>query len=420
MISSQQELGTPALPLPSSPSASSIHEDLRAAAANRGRARIHTVFVLRTMPPYRIPFLSSLAIHSPALDLTVVAAEGASERGKLPSVSTPLAFRVVRASGRTLEVWKFTLVWIRFSLSRLRALAPDVLVLEGSFGIISHVPLALWARLTGRKVVFWVAGHTKPSTTGAAKWLRESYMRAALRLGHQFVAYSSSAAKWLVRLGATENSVRVAQNSIDVDRIAANSEGNAAAAAMLRTKLGIGDAPVIMYVGALARDKRVERVLALHERLRAQGTRVHTVIVGDGPERETLQPQAMAMDGVHLVGRIVEGVDAYFALGDLFVLPGLGGLAINQAMASGTPVLCTTADGTERDLIVEGITGHYRPDFDVGEWAELATSILTDPQRKQRMGAAAKSHVLRTASLTGMCDVFCSSVAAAFGAPTTT
>ncbi len=41
----------------------------------------------------------------------------------------------------------------------------------------------------------------------------------------------------------------------------------------------------------------------------------------------------------------------------LFILPGLGGLALNQAMFWGKPCIVSEADGTEDDLVIEHLTG---------------------------------------------------------------
>ena len=391
------------------------YQQLLQALAGSGRDRIRVLFVLRTVPPYRLPFLSRLATFTPAIDLTIVTARAAGDPGKLLTVGDTRTFRLIRVGAKKLDIWKFTLIWIRLSRRLFDEIAPDILVLEGSFGILSHVPLALRARKTGCRVVLWVAGWSKPSMTGVAKWLREKYMSAALRLGDQFLCYSSAAASWLVRLGAPASAVRVAQNTIDVERIAADRDANAAAAVSIRARFGVHDAPTMVFVGSLTWEKRLDRLLGVHAALRSRGIAVHTIIVGDGPEALNIKAIAAGVPGIHLVGGVLDGVDAYFAAGDLFVLPGLGGLALNQAMANGLPVLCTDADGTEQDLVLEGITGHYRRHFDAQEWADLACAILLDPARRQRMGEAATLHVLHRASLAAMCDSFAASFVAALG-----
>ncbi|WAC03890.1 glycosyltransferase family 4 protein [Lacinutrix neustonica] len=62
-------------------------------------------------------------------------------------------------------------------------------------------------------------------------------------------------------------------------------------------------------------------------------------------------------DNLIFHGRQTEGLSSFYFKSNLFVLPGLGGLAISESMAYGLPVIASTADGTEKDLIVNNITG---------------------------------------------------------------
>ena len=66
-----------------------------------------------------------------------------------------------------------------------------------------------------------------------------------------------------------------------------------AAAAALRARWGVqpGQA-VLLYVGRLAQEKNIGELLALAQRLGAQGAAAKLVLVGDGPQRARLQAQA--------------------------------------------------------------------------------------------------------------------------------
>ena len=403
---------------PTAPSASTMKrpdEWLHRLAQSRNRAQLHVAFVLRTVPPYRLPFLTALSSASPLVRISVITADALNEKGKLITISTSGAFRLLRVKGVQFDIWKYTLIWMHGCRRVLDDLDCDVLVLEGSFGILSHLPLALWAKRNGKGVVFWTSGWNKPTMTGLAMRLRGAYLRGAMRLGDHFVCYSTAAAAWLGRMGVPSSRVTVGQNTIDVEGIAAKRLINRERARRLRTNLAIEDAPVVVYVGALTRDKHVERLVALHEALRRRGIPLHTVVVGDGPARQDIAAAAKMMQGFHIMGRVTDEVDVLFAVGDVFVLPGLGGLAINQAMANGIPVLCTQADGTERDLVIEGVTGYYRPEFVLEEWTELLYELLSDSDRRRQMGEAARAHVLGCASLQAMCVAFLRGIGLALG-----
>ncbi len=374
------------------------------------RPPLNVVFVLRTLTTYRVPFLTKLAGLSPEIALTVVSGDGVVEAGKLALDARPLPFPTRSIRGHKWDVWKYTLVWLSGSIGTLRSLNCEVAVLEGNFGILSQAVVAAWARVTGRKVIFWVAGWNKPWMTGAAAIVRETFMRVVMRFANYFVCYSTAAERWLEQLGASPDRVIVAQNTIGIEDIVAARPQVLQEAGHLRERLGLVGKPVMVYVGAITADKHTTRLVDLHRALRARGVDVHTVVVGDGPAAAELRAAAAGEHEVHLLGRIVDAVDPYFALGDVFVLPSIGGLAINQAMANGLPVICGPADGTGADLVEDDVNGYYREHYRLDEWTALIARILTDQPLRVRMAHASTERVLRVASLEGMCRGFASAI----------
>jgi glycosyltransferase involved in cell wall biosynthesis len=89
---------------------------------------------------------------------------------------------------------------------------------------------------------------------------------------------------------------------------------------------------------------------------------------------------------------------------DLFVLPGPGGLSINQAMAYGLPVVVWGGDGTERDLLQAGEAG-----FVVDSYTDLLArteELATNSEMRLRLGRNAL-RVICKYDLTNMVDQFC-------------
>ncbi|MFO3795692.1 MAG: glycosyltransferase family 4 protein, partial [Anaerolineales bacterium] len=77
------------------------------------------------------------------------------------------------------------------------------------------------------------------------------------------------------------------------------------------------------------------------------------LIVGDGPDRARLErvaaqhyPQAEFIGEKH-----GEALAPFFHMADLFVLPGTGGLAIQEAMSYALPILVAHGDGSQDDLV---------------------------------------------------------------------
>jgi glycosyltransferase involved in cell wall biosynthesis len=77
-------------------------------------------------------------------------------------------------------------------------------------------------------------------------------------------------------------------------------------------------------------------------------------------------------------------------LGDLLVVPGTGGLVVSEAMTHGLPVISSTGDGVERDLIVDGYNGFCISDAGDDELMEAMCRCLDSPAALAEMGAHAR------------------------------
>ena len=106
-------------------------------------------------------------------------------------------------------------------------------------------------------------------------------------------------------------------------------------------------------------------------------------------------------------GRIIDGVDAYFAAADVFVLPGLGGLAFNQAMFWRTPCIGGEADGTEDDLVMDGVTGfRFKPGDADSLRDAMQRALAMQPARRAEMGDAARRVIVERSNVNFMVQMF--------------
>ena len=130
-------------------------------------------------------------------------------------------------------------------------------------------------------------------------------------------------------------------------------------------------------------------------------------IVGDGPARDRLQslakeiyPQAAFAGSQH-----GPDLEAYFGKADLFVLPGTGGLAIQQAMAYALPVIVAEGDGTQDDLVRPSNGWRVSPG-DQDELTETLCEALSDVTRLRSMGESSYNIVRDEINIQSMARVF--------------
>ena len=76
-------------------------------------------------------------------------------------------------------------------------------------------------------------------------------------------------------------------------------------------------------------------------------------------------------------------------------IPELLGLTLLEAMASGTPVVCSNVGGLP-EVVEPGRTGYVVPPGDADDLRACISAILDDPVRANAMGAAARAHVLES------------------------
>lgn len=121
------------------------------------------------------------------------------------------------------------------------------------------------------------------------------------------------------------------------------------------------------------------------------------VICGDGAYRDRLHNLAARL---HLEGRVhwpgfvqYPELPAYYALADAFILASTTeqwGLVVNEAMASGLPVLVSSRCGCAPDLVREGENGFTFDPFSVEAIAQALLKLPGDPAHLARMGRASR------------------------------
>jgi len=185
--------------------------------------------------------------------------------------------------------------------------------------------------------------------------------------------------------------IRVIPNAVDHAKFQPHDA--AARRAHIRGWHGIGaDDTVLLWVGKEFRRKGVEPLIAA---LPALPLSAKALIVGgdDQAPYRALAKQLGVADRVIFAGHSPK-VEDYFAAADVFVLPTLYeafALVTLEAAAAGLPLVTTKVNGTE-DFVVDGENGLFIK-RDPGSIAAALTALVTDPERRRRMGDAARQAV---------------------------
>lgn len=328
----------------------------------------------RVLPAYRTPFLDSLATACEG-GLGVFAGKPRPEEGISTTDELQVAQFFPAANWHIGQVSStFYLCWQRGILNWLVNWDPDILIVEANPRYMSTRRAVNWMHVRERPVLGWGLGVPQVGSP-----LRKARVPGRQRFFDMFdgvIAYSQRGAEEYRVQGISEERVFVATNAV-----VSSPEGPAPS----RPDIFDGQ-PKLLFVGRLQERKRIDMLLRVCATLPVN-IQPQLWIVGDGPAKDGLQSLARDVyPETKFPGSLYGSeLEAYFNKADLFVLPGTGGLAVQQAMAYALPVIVAEGDGTQNDLVRAGNGWRVSPG-DQNELRETMIEALSDIPRLRRMG----------------------------------
>jgi glycosyltransferase involved in cell wall biosynthesis len=267
----------------------------------------------------------------------------------------------------------------------------DVLFVHGYEHLSKWLAFAA-AKIAGAKLVF----HGESHLTEPRGLVRRAFKQIVLRgLFSQFdmVAYIGTMNRqYYEAYGVEAGRLEWAPYSVDKRFFKQNGPNAEAGRQELREKYGIANGdPVILYSGKLIDVKQPELVLRAFAEVR-KTHRCHLVYVGDGVLRGRIEAQTKAHDipDVHITGFINQSLmPAMLAIGDIFVLPSWRepwGLAVNEAMSVGLPVVVSDRVGCSPDLVKDGWNGFIFRHDDACQLSDLLLRLVAQPALREAFG----------------------------------
>lgn len=350
--------------------------------------------IQRVLPSYRVPFFDALSAAC-ADGLSIFAGQ------PLPVESIAVTDKLNLAQlvpTKNIHIFNpqhpLYFCYQRGLIAWLTAWNPDALIVEANFRYLSSPAAIRWMKKRRRPVIGWGLG--APLSRGPLAGLRANFLRQFDAL----VAYSARGAEQYAGLGFPSNRIFVAPNAV----AAKPAHPMPARAARFDPQ------PVVLFVGRLQTRKRIPSLLKACAELPGP-LKPRLVIVGDGPERENLQGLAAQIYPAAEFPGALHGpaLASYFESADLFVLPGTGGLAVQEAMSYGLPVIVAKGDGTQDDLVGPQNGWQIAPDDEFALLFALQEA-LSDVSRLRKMGAESYRIVSEEINIEKMVNVFLTAI----------
>jgi glycosyltransferase involved in cell wall biosynthesis len=273
--------------------------------------------------------------------------------------------------------------------SSLKRMRPGV-VISGELGARSLLALLYRMSRAGRrtKLVLWATLSERTEQNRGV--LREALRRLLLRAADGVIVNGASGTRYVSCLGVERKNVFRVPQTVDVEQfmhapLERGPSGN------LR----------LLYVGSLTERKGVKpflTVLCRWSELHPE-REIELWIAGDGPLKGWLvslnTPRNLSL---RLLGQVPYATlpDIYSQCG-VFVLPSLAdewGLVVNEAMASGLPVLGSIYSQAVEELVEDGVSGWLiRPDQAKEVYQALEQVFHLPAEQLDQMRANARSRV---------------------------
>lgn len=275
--------------------------------------------------------------------------------------------------------------------------SPDAILIFG-WNFVSHLKLL---RHFKGKIPIWFRGDSTllDETPGYKTLLRRYFLRWVYTHVDKAFYVGEANKAYFLKHGLKEAQLIYAPHAIDNQRFLEPDSTYREEALQWRQALGYQATDlVLLFVGKFEPKKQpvlLLRTLETFNQNRAQP--VHGLFVGTGVLEPELKQMAAGLPYIKFLPfQNQSNMPLVYRLGDVLCLPSRGpgetwGLAVNEAMASGTPVIVTDKVGCAKDLLRDQNHGYvFKHDQ-----ASALLSILNrlDKQSLSHMGQLAKTHI---------------------------
>lgn len=242
----------------------------------------------------------------------------------------------------------------------------DGVIFLGDIHYISTWLGLIYCKLIGKPAFLWTIGMHRPEGQ-----IKLTVRRAFFSLAQHIFVYGEYARGLMRDAGVPSGKMTTIANSLDFEAqqqlYEAISESDLWQKEQGRFNL--------ISIGRLTGRRRLDLLIEALAQLASEGRNVHLSIIGDGPEKASLERLAnrlAVVDRISFLGPIYEeeAIARFAYRSDLCVVPGVIGLGAVHAHGYGLPVV-TCGDlaiqAPEAEIIVPGETGAFCP------WGDLAS-----------------------------------------------
>ena len=214
------------------------------------------------------------------------------------------------------------------------------------------------------------------------------YFKIIFRLTNKYICYHPGGLKIYRSYGINKKKIFITYNSTDTNELLK----------LDKNIKNIKKKYDLVFIGAHQKWKKIDLILHALSHLNKKYENIKCCIMGNGPYNKKLVEISKILNvqkNVHFTGQVSNKKKLKILKSSkIFVLPGNGGLAINDAMFAGLPIIYTKADGTEKYLLKNKVNGLFFLENNVSDLVKKIDFLLKNNSRGEIMGKISKKIIL--------------------------
>jgi glycosyltransferase involved in cell wall biosynthesis len=377
---------------------------------------IRVLVVQQINRAYRVPLLKRLSQQAD-IELTMVCGTSppvqAGDVG-ITIATDPMPFRTISGPISGLR-WKGReILWFDLSLQLIKREFFDVVISDYYTRLLSIWPMQTIQHRRNAGFILWGIGfHQYPTP------LLDKIRLLMIKRTDALLLYSEKESRRYQEMGVPQEKCFVIQNTVDIEGIDAGvAMATNARIQECRQEVGSEKGPLLMHIGRLAKNKRLDLLLRALPNLRKKWAKITLVLIGEGPEMEALQKLAheLSISGiVHFLGSITDHklLAPWVIASDLIVAPAQIGLLAPMSHAYG------------KTLVISDVPEHHFPEVqacipgqtcmkykyeDVDNLASVIDGLLANPEKCRMFAKAGSARVRELMGPEQMLDAFLAAI----------
>lgn len=366
------------------------------------------ILISPLLQQYRVSFYEKLSRIDPNIQWFIYYGYQRIEYGKL-DYKGHTDFESKGFELKKFQIGPFSIKYNMGMLKEVKSCNPDLVILQSITGNFSYRRIINWTKSNNKPVILWTCGWDPGLAKGLFLLLKNKLASKIFKKADFHLTYSTVASKYTEKMGVNKEIIRTCFNGIETDSMLNDEPVIIQKANEIRRKLELENFITFLFVGGLLPQKKLDLLIHAFSELNRTYSNTKLLIIGDGPLKNELieKIDKLSNNNIYYLGRIIDDSDAYFVASDCLVMPGAGGLALNQAMFWRKICIVGEADGTEDDLIIEGKTGFRFMKDDLNDLIKaMERRILLSENESSLMAEAARSIVLKQSNVNNMVTVF--------------